>query len=203
MTDKDTRYRILAAAAERFVAKGFRSTTVREICREAGANVAAVNYHFGDKKALYRAVIQHAIDQKPEYEVDPAASCEEQIRGWVKVMVFHCVAEDGELLSQLMANEMSQPTEFLAFISEQMIQPRVAQLTGIIAQELGRELLDPEVAYLAMSVVGQAVLYNQSRPLIEMMMPHMDYSEQKLNDLVEHITRCSMGMLEAFREKEK
>ena len=60
--DRETRERLLQVAKQLFADRGFRNVTVREICRDAHANVAAVNYHFGDKLGLYRAVLQSAID---------------------------------------------------------------------------------------------------------------------------------------------
>ncbi|MDH4012180.1 MAG: TetR family transcriptional regulator, partial [Desulfobacterales bacterium] len=46
---KETRNRLLNAACEVFAEKGYRNAKVAEICHRAGANVAAVNYYFGDK----------------------------------------------------------------------------------------------------------------------------------------------------------
>ncbi|MBT5382627.1 MAG: helix-turn-helix transcriptional regulator, partial [Phycisphaerae bacterium] len=55
-----TREGILNAAMSVFGEHGFRGGTVRDICDRAGANVAAVNYHFHDKASLYAEVLQHA-----------------------------------------------------------------------------------------------------------------------------------------------
>ena len=60
--DHETRQRLLTVAERLFADRGFKKVTVREICRAARANVAAVNYHFGDKLGLYREVLQAAID---------------------------------------------------------------------------------------------------------------------------------------------
>src|SRR5262249_20827586 len=60
--DLQTRKRLLTAAERLFSDRGFKDVTVREICHAAGANVAAVNYHFGDKLGLYRAVLRTAIE---------------------------------------------------------------------------------------------------------------------------------------------
>src|SRR5207253_10208074 len=62
LTDQETRQRLLDAAARLFAERGFNKVSVREICKEAGANVAAVNYYFRDKWGLYREVLQVIID---------------------------------------------------------------------------------------------------------------------------------------------
>lgn len=57
----EAKQRILDAAAEAFALKGFEATTIREITDAAGANVAAVNYHFGSKANLLRAVLASTL----------------------------------------------------------------------------------------------------------------------------------------------
>src|SRR6267154_1886804 len=56
-----TREKLLTVAGRVFAARGYQATTVREICSAAGANVAAVNYHFGDKFGLYTEVLQQSV----------------------------------------------------------------------------------------------------------------------------------------------
>ena len=43
-----TRDKLIEAAGHVFAERGYRAATIRDICRRAGANVAAVNYTFGD-----------------------------------------------------------------------------------------------------------------------------------------------------------
>lgn len=48
--------RLLQAAGRLFAEHGFDAVSVRDITGEAGMNVAALNYHFGSRKALIQSV---------------------------------------------------------------------------------------------------------------------------------------------------
>jgi AcrR family transcriptional regulator len=59
---KETRERLLDAAEKAFAAGGF-GASLREITGAAGANVAAVSYHFGGKEGLIRAVFDRRLEK--------------------------------------------------------------------------------------------------------------------------------------------
>ena len=56
-----TKNRILNCAEQLFAREGFHSTSLRILTHKAGVNLAAVNYHFGSKEALLRAVIERRL----------------------------------------------------------------------------------------------------------------------------------------------
>ncbi|MGH3246210.1 MAG: TetR/AcrR family transcriptional regulator [Trebonia sp.] len=62
MAPSDTRTQILDAAEHLFAERGYRGTSVRAVTDLAGANLAAVGYHFGSKAALMTAVVRRAIE---------------------------------------------------------------------------------------------------------------------------------------------
>jgi len=59
--ETDTKQRLLDAAETLFAQRGCHATSVRAITREAGANLAAVGYHFGSKEKLIQAVIDRRL----------------------------------------------------------------------------------------------------------------------------------------------
>jgi AcrR family transcriptional regulator len=55
----DTRARLIVAAEQLFAANGVEAVSLREIVRASGArNTAALQYHFGDREGLVRAVLE-------------------------------------------------------------------------------------------------------------------------------------------------
>ncbi|MDG1731908.1 MAG: TetR family transcriptional regulator [Thalassotalea sp.] len=59
----DTKTKILNAAELLFADKGFTGTSLREITSIAEVNLAAVNYHFGSKKELIKALMKRYLDE--------------------------------------------------------------------------------------------------------------------------------------------
>lgn len=85
----DTKERILDAAEHLFADRGFEATSLRSVTREAGVNLAAVNYHFGSKEQLIEAVFRRRVEplnaerlsrlDRLQAESGPAAPTVEQI----------------------------------------------------------------------------------------------------------------------------
>lgn len=57
-SEQDMKMKILLAARRLFARQGFDGTSVRQICEEAGANVALVSYHFGGKDNMFGAMFK-------------------------------------------------------------------------------------------------------------------------------------------------
>lgn len=57
-----TRQRIMAAAATLFAKYGYEGVSTRALADLADANQAAIQYHFGSKEGLYRAIVQRIGD---------------------------------------------------------------------------------------------------------------------------------------------
>jgi AcrR family transcriptional regulator len=57
----DTRERLLDAAERLFAEHGFNGVSTREITLAAGANSAAMHYHFGTKEAVIREVFERRL----------------------------------------------------------------------------------------------------------------------------------------------
>ena len=88
MADPNTKERILEAASRVFCEKGFKATTVRDICAEAEANVAAINYHFGDKLKLYHQVLKLWMEEMMtgadrQQGITDISTIEERLRAYV------------------------------------------------------------------------------------------------------------------------
>jgi AcrR family transcriptional regulator len=132
---KKTREKLLKAASEVFATKGYRNATIAEICRKAGSNVAAVNYRFGSKDALYMAVWNNAFDQAIRaYPLDggtaPDAPAEDHLRALIHSNV-HRVLDAGQLghAGQILLRETSSIMKNKAKLAPELIDTLVEHIT--------------------------------------------------------------------------
>jgi len=162
--DTETRDRLLKAAERLFADRGFKKVTVRDICRLARANVAAVNYHFGDKLGLYREVLQSAIDaMRATNDLARGAgagqSAEEQLRRYIGVFVHRLLGPGSDAVHKLVTREMNDPTPALDALVEQGVRPRVEYLSSLIAEIIGCPTADARVLRCVASVQVQMIAY--------------------------------------------
>jgi TetR/AcrR family transcriptional regulator len=74
---------ILDAAQSAFLSRGYEATTIEEIAAAADVGVGSIYNHFGNKRELYLAVVERALDADERYmdeAFDPARPPEEQLR---------------------------------------------------------------------------------------------------------------------------
>jgi TetR/AcrR family transcriptional regulator, regulator of cefoperazone and chloramphenicol sensitivity len=202
-----TRQHLLEAAGQVFADVGFRAATVREICERAGANIAAVNYHFGDKEQLYRAVLQEtyrtAIKKYPaDYGLRANATVEERLRAFVHSLLLRIFSEGPSARhGKLMAREMMEPTGALDAVVREDIRPMSALLLSIVSELLGPEVDEATKRLCANSVVSQALFYHHCRPVVVRIYPDMKFDRAGIERLTEHITQFSLAAVKNLAGK--
>jgi len=196
-----TEQRVLEAAGEIFAEYGYRAATVRQICDKAGANVAAVNYYYGDKEKLYLAVLRsvpnaHAEKYPPRLGLSPEATAAEQFRAYVQSLL-HRVFDPGRpgWHSKIIAREMVEPTRALDSLLEEVARPLHLELAGILRRLLGPAAGDDDIRLCALSIMGQCVYYHHARTVLARLYPEQSYGAGDVARLVDHITEFSLAAL--------
>jgi len=201
--DQETRARLLATAERLFADRGFRKVTVREICRAARANVAAVNYHFGDKLGLYREVLQTAVDvmrstSEAAREAGEGHPAEEQLRRFIAIYVHRLLASGGHSwLHRLITREMNDPTPALDTLVEQGVRPRMEYLSGLIAEMLGCDRTDPRVLRCVASIQTQPIAYLPN-PIAARLGLAFKATPAQLDEVARHIADFSVAGVRAM-----
>jgi AcrR family transcriptional regulator len=121
-----TRAVLLSEAERLFAERGIEHVAVRDITEAAGANIAAINYHFGSKRGLIEALVDRGAGEmnrrRDAYldalESGPAFS----LRPLVEALVMPTVemvqsTADGRYYSQFLSRLATSP-EFLALVNE-------------------------------------------------------------------------------------
>jgi AcrR family transcriptional regulator len=198
-----TEQRLLEAAGEVFAEKGFRAATIRGIIQRAGANIAAVNYHYGDKEGLYAAVFRYArLCCQERYPLDIAivgAPPRKQLHGIIQSLLLRILDHGRPAWHwQLMAREMMEPTAALDEMVENSIKPEFAFIAGIVSEITQLPLTDPRVALSVHSVIGQVLFYRHAHAVVNRIHPEQKFDRKDLDIMADHITAFSLAGLAAI-----
>jgi AcrR family transcriptional regulator len=204
--DRETRERLLRSAAQLFADRGFKKVTVRDICRAARANVAAVNYHFGDKGGLYREVLQLATDimratsegARVAGEGQPA---DERLRRYIHVSLSRVTeSTNAGWIARLINREMTDPTPAFDTLVEQGVRPRIDDLSAIVAEMIGCPVGDDRVLRCVVSIQAQWILFVPT-PIASRLRSKLQLRSENIDRVAEHIADFSLAGIRAIASR--
>ncbi len=204
-----TKSLLLEAACEIFAAKGFWEATIGEICGKARANMAAVNYHFGGKEALYVESWRHAFNRSlkaypPDGGVAPDAPAEERLRGRI-LSFMRRISDPQSHAFDIVHKEMANPTGLLTGILQESLEPVFRDLSALVRELLGEAATEKEVRLCQMSIRAQCfgpMLRERRRRLAPPGKPSVPV-EPLLEDVetfADHVTRFSLAGIREMRK---
>ena len=197
----DPRDRLLLAAGQAFAEHGYEAATVRDICLEAGVNVAAVNYYFGDKRRLYIESVKHAhearVRQVPLPEWPAGKPAADRLHDFVANMLERMLGfGQPPWQVRLMMREVLHPTDACRELVEDYIRPHFALLVSILDELAGGSLGEPELRRIGLSIIGQCFLYRAAGDVVGMLVPPAEIAALHTPaQLADHVTCYALAGL--------
>lgn len=197
---KETRGKLLQAACEVFAQKGYRDAKVADICRRAGANVAAVNYYFGNKKNLYQEAWRHALDNIEEPHIPEAAdgSAQDRLKAYIESLIQNFAAR-GDLgrFSRLYLMEMVNPTGLIQAAWPETVENRRRVLHDLIRGVMDTDAEELSIRFCEMSIVNQCRMFVTIKPSDLEYMLGAPLSPALIKRLAGHIADFSLAGVRA------
>ncbi|MDA8137046.1 MAG: CerR family C-terminal domain-containing protein [Desulfobacteraceae bacterium] len=193
---KETKRKLLDAACEVFAQKGFRDAKVAEICQEAGANVAAVNYYFRDKENLYRESWLHSL--RHFMERDPtesnAGTPQQRLRDYIYNMIQNFTGEDKmQRFSRLYQMEMVNPTGLIQDTWREQLDSRRQRLHAIIRDIIGTQADELSLRLCELTIISQCrVFVTLKRNDLEYMLGQ-PLTPEVIQRIADHIAEFSLA----------
>lgn len=192
-----------------FARLGYRDATISEICEAAGANIAAVNYHFRSKENLYVEAWRHAFRRSttrypPDGGVPADAPAAKRLRGHVRSMLQR-ISDPQCHEFEIIHKEMANPTGLLSETMRECIEPLQAAFRQIVRELLGPDADEQTVQLCLMSVRAQCfgpMLHERRRragPADGLPVPPP--IEVDTDRFADHVIRFSLAGIKAVRRR--
>nr|WP_246427807.1 TetR family transcriptional regulator [Paenibacillus phyllosphaerae] len=180
--------RLLVAAKRLFARQGYDGTSVRQICEEAGANVALVSYYFGGKENMFQALFdtffpKALIMEFVDRQVDPINGVKELVR---EVMRFHTTEPE---LVVLLNQEIALNSPRIDIIRRNAF-PIWIKLRELLRQ--GREdgvFHFRSLDHTMMTVLGNVLFHKQRNYFLPILIGDSNDQEAAIEDSVDFVMR--------------
>lgn len=181
---EDTRRRILETALDLFAAHGYEGASTRQIAEGAAVNLPAIQYYFGNKEGLYRAIIEdivadterHMSGVLPRVRAaldDPGVTPAELTELLCQTLdAFITVVTSGPQVGSrrlIFARSEVEETPGLDRLHENGMRQIFNPCLALFARIHGKSEADPEMTMRTMALIGQVVIFcnNHKRPILK------------------------------------
>lgn len=163
-----TEEKIIAAAKQVFISKGFSGCTSRELAKASGMNVALVNYYFRSKNKLFQLIFQTVMDEFFESMVSVFSS-DRPLKEKLKLLIeleYEFLTKHPDI-PRFIINELSRKDSDLIEVTH--ILPKIYN-TGVIEQALAAqkngEMRQVDLVGITMLIIANCHHPFMAKPLI-------------------------------------
>ena len=197
---KTTKDKIIKAASRVFAESGFQGASVRRIVARADVNQAAINYHFGSKEALYRAVLQKALqvlmkdDAAAQAALDdsPEAALRRFVRQQLRPMTARDESSD---YLRIFGWETVRPSPVFRKFMAAEAAPFFGSVTALVRRFLPAGASDQEAILGALWLFGQCSIFVRNREQLANPPLQLKVDQGLVESLVDTITGWAIGGL--------
>jgi len=201
-----TRARILNSAGELFAKHGFAEITNKAIAARAGVDLASINYHFGSRNGLYRAVLEEAhrqlIDIADLQSLEHSSlSASEKLKMVMAWLVRNATEPSRSWHISVITAELLNPSSHIHAIFESSIAAKITIMTHILSDITGIAATDPALQRCLISIVIPGLWLQISHRSIPG--PVQTLLHMPPDALVDHLHRFALGGLNAIAQEIK
>jgi AcrR family transcriptional regulator len=206
-----TRESLVRVALERFGTNGFEATSTREISKAAGANIAAIAYHFGGKEGLRRACAEYVaalIGQTlgpalggvaADWWLGPDEAFAQLSRAFEAMIDFVVVNPNAEPIARFMLREMTHPSPAFELIHDGAMAPMHEGLCILWARATGADAKSEATRLSTLAIFAQALYFRIARRVVLRRMDWRDIGPQQASAIKCVLRRNLKAAIEAER----
>ena len=209
MTKKDTKQLIIEAAEELFAADGYHNTSLRSITQKAKVNLAAVNYHFGNKMNLYLSVFKERWVPRAEgvrnffrkylsEKNNPDTA--DMVRAIATAFLEGAMTDNERRCHiNLMLRELTHPTEAINIVVSEVIRPMHHNIRELIRTALPESVSLEQLTLSIFCIISMIVYFGFAQPVVSRVMDQ-EFDPQFKSRVIDHIVAFSMDGINGIKD---
>ncbi len=191
-----TKQKLIQAALELFGEHGYDAASVRDICEKAGVNNASVNYHFGDKRSLYRAVLEQEVSNSSSLKkAIPTGTAAERLHCFVETALLDIYKVRDTASGKLGFREIADPSAELIDLIKEPLKLQFDAFLDVIKELSPPSMSEDDQKLAAIGIMGQIEYHRFFYKFLPRFIGDDEIEELTPKKLADHITAFSIRAL--------